>query len=150
MTKFSDDKSSASKRGELPWFGTGQMVPEFEDAAFNLQNTGDVSKPVKSMYGWHVIKLLDKRPIPSFEDSKAEIQRNLKRDTRSNRGVESLVAKIKEEYNFTEVRGISSKTSNNHDFYITRLNLLNIDYGGKGASNLDPFCKINYKNQKGI
>lgn len=146
MTKFSDDKSSASKRGELPWFGTGQMVPEFEDAAFNLQNTGDVSKPVKSMYGWHVIKLLDKRPIPSFEDSKAEIQRNLKRDTRSNRGVESLVAKIKEEYNFTEVRGISSKTSNNHDFYITRLNLLNIDYGGKGASNLDPFCKINYKN----
>ena len=146
MAKFSDDKSSASKKGELPWFGTGQMVPEFENTAFNLKNIGDVSKPVKSMYGWHVIKLLDKRPIPSFEDSKAEIQRNLKRDIRSNRGVESLVAKIKEEYNFAEVRGISSITGNNHDFYITRLNLLNDDYNGKGASNLKPFCKIYYKN----
>lgn len=145
MTRFSDDKSSASKRGELPWFGTGQMVPEFENAAFNLQNTGDVSKPVKSMYGWHVIKLLDKRGVPSFEDSKEQIKRNIKRDDRSNRGVESLVAKIKDEYNFTEKSGISRTIGNNHDFYITRLNLLTQEFNN-GTSNLEPFCKIDYKN----
>lgn len=145
MTKFSDDKSSASKRGELPWFGAGQMVPEFEDAAFNLQNTGDISKPVKSMYGWHVIKLLDKRGVPSFEDSKEQIKRNIKRDDRSNRGVESLVAKIKEEYNFTEKSGTMSRIGNNHDFYIPRLNLLTLEYKN-GSSNLEPFCKINYNN----
>ena len=145
MTRFSDDKSSASKRGELPWFGTGQMVPEFENAAFNLQNTGDVSKPVKSMYGWHVIKLLDKRGVPSFEDSKEQIKRNIKRDDRSNRGVESLVAKIKDEYNFTEKSGISRTIGNNHDFYIPRLNLLTQEFNN-GTSNLEPFCKIDYKN----
>ena len=39
MTKFSDDKGSAKNRGELPWFGAGQMVPEFENTAFNLSST---------------------------------------------------------------------------------------------------------------
>ena len=54
------------------------------------------------MYGWHVIKLLDKRGIPSFEDAKPEIKSKIKRDSRSNRGVESLISKIKKEYNFSE------------------------------------------------
>ena len=82
MTKFSDDKGSAKSNGELPWFGAGQMVPEFENAAFNLNNTGDVSKPIQTMYGWHVIKLLDKRGVPSFEDSKKKLEKNQKRCTK--------------------------------------------------------------------
>ena len=47
------------------------------------------------MYGWHVIKLLDRRGIPSFEDAEADIKNKIKRDARSNRGVESLIAKLK-------------------------------------------------------
>ena len=69
MTKFSDDKGSAKNKGELQWFGSGQMVPEFEETAFNLTSIGEVSDPIKTMYGWHLIKLLDKRDIPSFKDS---------------------------------------------------------------------------------
>ena len=46
-TNLSQDKGSATKKGELPWFGTGRMVPEFETAAFALKNIGDVSEPIQ-------------------------------------------------------------------------------------------------------
>ena len=143
MTKFSDDKGSAKNNGELPWFGTGQMVTEFEQAAFELEAIGEVSKPVKTMYGWHIIKLLDKRGIPSFEDSQAKIKRNIKRDARSNRGVESLIKRIKKEYNFSDYTSRGQKQRSN-DFYISRLNHLKFDYEGS-ESLLEPFCDINYK-----
>ena len=142
MTKYSDDKGSAKNRGELQWFGSGQMVPEFENTAFNLKNIGDVSDPVKTMYGWHIIKLLDKRDIPSFEDSKDEIKNKIKRDSRSSRGVESLISKIKKEYNFSEKR----TRSHNHDFYIFRLNQLILENRRSYNDNLSEFCEINYKN----
>ena len=82
MTKFSDDKGSSKNNGELPWFSSGQMVPEFEDAAFNISEIGEYSKPVKTIYGWHVIKLLDKRQVPLFQDVKDEIKAKIKRDSR--------------------------------------------------------------------
>lgn len=58
--QFSDDKQSGAQGGELPWAPKGTFVPEFETAAFALQKPGDLSVPVKSQFGWHVIKLLQK------------------------------------------------------------------------------------------
>jgi len=49
---------SKKKGGNLGWFGRGQMVKEFEDACFSM-NKGDISKPVKTQFGWHVIKVDD-------------------------------------------------------------------------------------------
>ena len=141
MTIFSDDKGTAKNRGELPWFGSGQMVPEFENTAFNLSSPGDISKPIQTMYGWHVIKLLDRRGIPSFEDAEANIKNKIKRDAaRSNRGVESLITSIKEEYNFSE----GKSRSRQQDFYISRLNKLIFDFDDH-SHKIDLFCKINYK-----
>lgn len=63
FSKLAEEKSlcSSGKRGgDLGWFGRGRMVREFENAAFNLQK-GEMSGPVRTEFGWHIIKSLDTR-----------------------------------------------------------------------------------------
>lgn len=100
--KYSDDKGSGRNGGVLRWFSTGQMVPEFEQAAFELNEAGEVSEPVKTAYGWHIIKLIDKKPIPSFEEMKSDLAQRIKRDQRSRVGQEVFIEKLKKEYGFQE------------------------------------------------
>ncbi|RED48437.1 peptidylprolyl isomerase [Seonamhaeicola aphaedonensis] len=98
--QFSDDKSSASKGGALAPFSSGQLsAPEFEEVAFSLVNKNDISEPFKSAYGWHIVKLIDKKPIPSFKDIKPELEVKVKRDDRSKLIDEALYNSLKKEYN---------------------------------------------------
>lgn len=99
--EHSDDKGSARKAGELNWFGTGQMVPPFEEAAFSLANPGDYSKPVETNYGWHIIKLIEKQPLDEFENLKKEIKGKISRDARAAQSKNSIVKKLKADYNYT-------------------------------------------------
>ncbi|MEA4937523.1 MAG: peptidylprolyl isomerase [Paludibacter sp.] len=101
----SEDRGTAAKNGELPWFGTGRMVPEFEKAAYALKNVGDISEPVQSAYGWHIIKLLDTKPLASFESKKADIERQVKRDDRANKGQKAFVENLKKEYKLKLQKG---------------------------------------------
>jgi peptidyl-prolyl cis-trans isomerase SurA len=100
--QFSDDKASAKKGGELPWFGTGKMPLEFEKASFAITNKGDFSQPLKTKYGWHIIKLIDKRGMASFEEMKNELKGKVTKDSRSQAGRSSLIAKVKAENKFKE------------------------------------------------
>jgi peptidyl-prolyl cis-trans isomerase D len=77
---FSSDTFSAENGGDLGWFGKGIMDPAFEDAAFSLANTGDVSGVVKSEFGYHIIKLTDVKSeqVNSFENVKQEISVKVK------------------------------------------------------------------------
>ena len=59
--KNSEDEASAKNGGDLDYFGKGRMVPEFEQAAFAMQ-PGEIGDPVKTSYGYHIIKLVDKKP----------------------------------------------------------------------------------------
>jgi len=75
---FSKDRNSAQKGGDLGFFGRGQMVPEFERVAFNLE-VGEISDPVRTRFGYHIIKVTDKKegtPV-SFEEAKDMIRRQL-------------------------------------------------------------------------
>src|SRR5215470_10219121 len=83
--KNSDDPGSAAKGGELPTFQHGAMVPEFEQAAFALQNNGQLSGLVKSQYGYHIIQLIDKQSAhtKSFEEVKADITPTVKQQKES-------------------------------------------------------------------
>ena len=104
LVRYSDDKGTSKQGGELPWFGTGQMVAEFEEAAFGLENIGDISQPVKTIYGWHIIKLIDKKGLPTLEEAKEDIERKIKRDSRASKGRQVLIKNIKSDNNFREYK----------------------------------------------
>jgi peptidyl-prolyl cis-trans isomerase C len=73
ITEYSEDPAVSSNKGRYPNVLRGQMVKPFEDAAFALENEGDISEPVETQYGFHIIRLNQKNPpqlIP-FEDVKA-------------------------------------------------------------------------------
>jgi len=101
--KMSDDKASAVNGGDLSWFGFGAMVPEFQAAAFSLKDTGEVTKPVRTQFGFHLIKLLDRKPFPPYEARQMDIRNVLKQ----NPGTEMIlnlpgINKLKEENGFSK------------------------------------------------
>ncbi len=74
-TTNSDDRGSARQGGQLPWFGAGEMVEEFDSAAFALKK-GEISKPVKSQFGYHIIIKQDERgPLPKEAVKKQTLAR---------------------------------------------------------------------------
>jgi len=74
------------------------MVKEFEENAFSLANVGDYSKPFKTRFGWHIIKLINKFPIKSFDKVKDELTEKVKKGDRSKSVDYSIVHKLKKEY----------------------------------------------------
>ena len=98
--KMSEDASTSSKGGELPWFGTGKMVEAFEDAAFGLTEDGQISEPFQTSYGWHIVKRLEFKAPPSFEASKRELEKKVSRDSRSELTRASFIENLKIAYNF--------------------------------------------------
>jgi peptidyl-prolyl cis-trans isomerase C len=83
--EVSKDPGSGKEGGDLGWFTKDRMVPEFAEAAFKMEK-GQVSDPVKSQFGWHVIKLEDKRnkPVPTFDEVKDQISQYLVRKTQTD------------------------------------------------------------------
>ncbi len=100
--KFSDDKKSGSKGGELEWFGINKMVESFEDVAFSLESVGDFSSPIETPFGWHIIKLIDKKKISQFDIMKESIKKKLERDSRSQKTRDVVVNRLKKEWGFAE------------------------------------------------
>jgi peptidyl-prolyl cis-trans isomerase C len=88
----SKDPGSAEEGGDLGYFTKGRMVPEFSEVAFKMY-AGQVSNPVKSQFGWHVIKVEDRRtrPVPEFEQVRNQIETFVARRAQSE-----LVAQLRE------------------------------------------------------
>ena len=108
VSKYSDDPSSSKKGGLLPIFGSGsaqRMVPVFEDAAFALKKDGEISTPVRTDYGFHILKRIEWNNIKSFDDMKKELQKKVNKDERSKKTQDVFVAKLKKKYNFQESEG---------------------------------------------
>ena len=102
--KYSDDKRTGRNGGELPYFGIGRMVKPFEEAAFALEKDGQISEPVKTSYGWHIIKRLEKKSIGTYEEEKTALSRKVSKDLRAEKSREAVVQKLKKEYNLKENR----------------------------------------------
>lgn len=93
-TKFSEDEGSKANGGDLDYFGRGRMVPEFETAAFAMQ-PGQVSDLVRTQYGFHIIKIVDKKPgsTRTFDEVRPQLEDQLKRE-RADQQVAARAAQL--------------------------------------------------------
>ncbi|MCF6241305.1 MAG: peptidylprolyl isomerase [Bacteroidales bacterium] len=108
VKKYSDDVGM-NNTGELPWFGTGEMEPAFEQACIDLHKS-EFSKPVKTKYAWHIIKKIDQQAVPEYEFMVDQISKAIRESDRYEICKQNIVAKYKKQFNFRENKNIS-------DFY---------------------------------
>jgi peptidyl-prolyl cis-trans isomerase SurA len=102
--RFSDDKASGRRGGEMPAFTSNRMVPEFIKAIADLNQDNLISKPVKTQFGWHIIKFID-RQLPSKEDAMADLKNKISRDSRSHLSKTVVIERLKKEYAFSQNQG---------------------------------------------
>ncbi|MCK6607468.1 MAG: peptidylprolyl isomerase [Flavobacterium sp.] len=118
--QFSEDKSSAPKGGVLQRFGSGQLSSEeFENVAFELKEKNQISAPFESQFGWHIVKLIEKHPVRSFDDMKMELEDKIRKDERSLLITNSLAKKVRGKYLFTKDAKLIAKIKGviNDEFY---------------------------------
>ncbi len=130
--QFSDDSRTATRGGVLPPFSVGRMVNEFEEAAFKLEKDGAYSVPIKTQYGWHIIKRINKREIGSYGSMEKEIEQKVKKDSRSNLNEGAAIRRIMKAYGFDE------NIKERGDFY----SLIDTSYFGN-AWDTTRFDKLN-------
>lgn len=103
VRKYSDDKGSATKAGILPKFGVNRMVPEFIEAIYNITKEGDFSTPIQTPYGWHIIRLIERKKPGTFDEEKTDLKQKVQKDGRSDLARQAVLAMIKKESNFVEM-----------------------------------------------
>lgn len=96
--QYSDDKASAVRGGILRKFADGKMIKSFSDVAFSLVNEKDVSKPFKTVYGWHIVQLIKKHPIKTFDELKEILIKKIENSERASIVGKSIANKLKKEY----------------------------------------------------
>jgi len=98
--KYSDHKESASGGGELNWFGAGEIISDFAEAAFSLTKNGDFTKPVRTLYGWHIIKRIDRKPPGTFEETRSYLESKINESYLNSISRKAFIEKLKKEYKF--------------------------------------------------
>ena len=107
--RFSEDKMSAAKGGYIGFFGINRYQRPFEDAAFALQNNGDIAAPVQTTIGWHIIKRISQRGVGTFEEFRRPLTEQVKRDSRSEVAKQSMIARIQKDGHFQELPDVLAK-----------------------------------------
>jgi peptidyl-prolyl cis-trans isomerase SurA len=99
---YSEDSGTKNTGGSLPWIGLGSVIPEFERAAFSLHEEGEISSPVKTPFGYHIIRLEGRKPLASYEEMESSIKSRILRDSRSSLIQSQVIAIQKSKYGFVE------------------------------------------------
>jgi peptidyl-prolyl cis-trans isomerase SurA len=109
--QFSEDPSTKETGGKLRPFGVGVManVPDFERVAFELERPGQISDPVQTQFGWHIIRLERKIPLASFEELAPTLKNRVVRDERSQVSKLALQNKLRRDLSFTENQDVKNK-----------------------------------------
>ncbi len=93
-------RNQLPEEASLHWFGTGEVTSDFSEPAFAISDTGKYSKPVHTLYGWHIIKLLEKKTPGTFEESKSFLESKINQSYLNSISKKFFVDKLKKEYNF--------------------------------------------------
>lgn len=99
--RLSDDKGSAMRGGDLGWFSLGMMVKPFEQQAFKMQ-PGEISEPIATDFGWHIIRLDNRRAVLPLDSIRPQVERNVQRDERMKETNKAFVRKARKEYNLSD------------------------------------------------
>jgi len=99
---YSEDLATKSGGGMLPWFGVGTMIPEFEMAGFSLTEVGEVSPPIKTPYGYHILRLEGKRGLQPYEELEQSIRSKILRNSKTGMIQSQVIAIQKSRYGFQE------------------------------------------------
>lgn len=97
LARTESDCGSARQGGDLGWFGGGQMIPEFEEVAFNLKD-GEMSAPFKSRFGYHIVYKIESKGLPEFEDAAKKIKAAMNNDERSSMADKVKLEALKAEH----------------------------------------------------
>ena len=97
--QFSDDKSSSAKGGVLNSFSSGELSSEeFENVSFSLTKDKPLSEPFQSQFGWHIVKLIEKHPVKTYEEMETELDGKIRKDDRSRLITNSVNEKLRKEF----------------------------------------------------
>ncbi len=140
---YSTDLATSMKGGVLPKFTANKMVKSFADVSFALKNIGDISKPFTTRYGWHIVKLLKRIPVGSFEEMKPLIDKKVKQGQRARIIGRSVIDRLLKEYSIkTDVNVFNlftnpvwSQSKKEIDYSKTILTIENKEIPAKSFSN---------------
>ena len=153
----SEDKTTSSKGGYLGFFGIGEFEASFEDVAFALAGDGDISNPVETSIGWHIIKRITKRPPADKSAIKEKVRSQMQQGKRFDRTRDIVVKELQKEANFKERREFlqlfSDSLGNSFFDYSWQApkfsNITLFSYDGKnyGLKDFAKYAKMNSKTR---
>lgn len=103
--KYNEDQFTKNSGGVMPVFGVGKMVSIYEDAAFSLEKSGDYSRVIETANGFHIVYLMKRIPVASFEDEKTVLEKLIQRDGRITVAQDAFIGQLKNKLNYKENRG---------------------------------------------
>ena len=101
VKQYSDDKGTVTRNGTLSNFTVSRIVPEFIEACKSLE-VNQIAKPVRTNYGYHIIKLLSTSGVGSFEKESKSLSERIEKDQRSKKSEEVVLKQVKSEYKFKQ------------------------------------------------
>ncbi len=99
VVEFSEDKGSAKNKGQLSKFTCNKVVPEFVIVA-KEKKPGEISEPIRTLYGFHIIKVISRKTPGTFEEEKEKLKERLAKDSRTQKSEEAVIVKIKDKNNY--------------------------------------------------
>lgn len=127
VKQYSEDTKTKFSRGELPELSANEMLNEFADAVFMIEEDGGISQPVKTSIGWHIVKRISIAETPTFNEIENDLKTRISRDARSNVAIEKTVNDSKEAFGFKthaknkkEIFKVLEENYKNNQFDITK------------------------------